>query len=103
MDKRYREMIEWVDSGPFDKAEVLIALKLEEAERMAPVSRGKLKVEDYGSIIYELLTGTPAKALAAKFGVSEARISEIKREKSIPAAALTGYLEAKGKALRETE
>ena len=103
MDKKYQDIIKWVESGPNPKSDVLIALKLEEAEKGAPTARGKLQTEDFAKIITRAIKGEPAKVLAAEFKVSEARISEIRREKSIPMAALSSYLEAKAKAQSEVE
>ena len=103
MDKDYQDILEWIDKSPHSRPTVLIALKLDEAEKEAPTARGKLKTEDFAVIIDRLLRGETAKKLALEFGVSTARISEIKREKSIPMNALKSYLEAKAKALKDTE
>ena len=101
MDAKYQKVLDWIDESEHERADVLIALKLDEVERDPPASRGKLKTGDYAKIIYDLIKGVPAKALATDYGVSAARISEIKREKSIPMAALRDYLEAKAKANME--
>lgn len=97
------DVLAWIETGPFTKAQVLIALKLDEAEREAPTARGKLQTEDYAVIVRRLIEGVPAKKLANDYKVSAARISEIRREKSIPITALRSYLEAKAKALEVAE
>ena len=104
MDKKYQDVLDWLNGdNEYTKDQIFVALKLEEAEKEAPTIRGKLKTEDFAVIIDQVIRGVPAKQLASKFGVSTARISEIKREKSIPRDALPSYLEAKIKATNETE
>ena len=99
----YAKILAWIDKSDFNRSEVLIALKIDEAEREAPAARGKLQTEDYATIITKLIEGVPAKVLASDFKVSAARISEIRREKSIPVSALKGYLEAKAAATAANE
>ncbi len=90
-----QRILKFIDDSEFSRADVLIALKTVFEAPAKRGKRGKLKTEDYGAIMAALKAGETNKELAAKYGVSSSRISEIRNEKSIPRDALASYLEAK--------
>ena len=90
---REAEILKFIDDSQYERAEVLIALRM--SVQPEQTSRGKLKRTDYIDIIKHIRSGRTNKSLAQQFNVTQSRISEIKNEKSIPANVLKDYLIAK--------